>query len=103
MVRISFLTMHEEQATALAKELARHELVLFMTIEDHVDLAFKDGDLTRTPMTHLSGMTKSLLYRRIELEASALLGSGLVRMWAEAVTSLDPDSTRELLSGTAKV
>ncbi len=100
MVRISFLTHGEEHAIRLAKYLSTDPLVLFLTMERHEELTFDGDKAIRTPMVHLSGMTRHLLYRRIAEEAERQLGNALVRTWAEAVTNLDPRTTRELLERT---
>ena len=44
MVCISFLTINEEDAVELSGVLNQHRLLMFDTIEDHVDLLWaKDG------------------------------------------------------------
>lgn len=103
MVQISFLTLTEEDAVELAALLNQHRLLLFDTIEEHVDLLWTEQGPKRRKLTHLSGMTKALLYSTVERSARELLGDRLVRLWAQPVTALDPDSTRELMAWTAKV
>ncbi len=99
MLNVSFLTLTEGDAIALAEALHRGRLLMFDTIEEHVDLLWdKDGPQRRT-LTHLSGATKALLYSRVERLASDLLGDRLVRMWAQPVTSFDQRSTKALMDG----
>lgn len=103
MVRISFLTLHEGDAVELAKVLYDRRLLMFDTIEEHVDLLWDDGEPKRRTLTHLSGITKALLYTVVERTAMDLLKERLVRIWAQPVTSLDPKSTQELMAWTTKV
>ncbi|MCB0794955.1 MAG: hypothetical protein KDB88_09475 [Flavobacteriales bacterium] len=103
MIRISFLTKELEDSERLAKFLMQERLVLYLTVEEHREIVLKSDGIAYRPLIHLSGMTKSLLYRRIQSEAQDLLKDRLVRTWAEAVTSLDPDSTNELMGGTMAV
>ncbi|MFT6165858.1 MAG: hypothetical protein ACJAV5_001101 [Vicingaceae bacterium] len=102
MVSISFLTLQEEDAVELAAFLNEHRLLMFDTIEDHVDLLWDQNTPQRRKLTHLSGFTKSLLYSTVERKAMQVLGERLVRMWANPVTSFDPKSTKELMSWLAK-
>ena len=103
MVSISFLTLQEEDAVELAAFLNEHRLLMFDTIEDHVDLLWDEDIAKRRHLTHLSGITKALLYTRVEKTAIEVLGDRLVRMWAQPTTSFDPKSTQELMSWLAKV
>jgi hypothetical protein len=103
MVQISFLTVHEDDAVALAAVLNERRLLLYDTIEEHVDLLWDGETPERRRLTHLSGVTKALLYSVVEKVARETLGARLVRIWATPVTSLDPDSTRHLMEWTAKV
>lgn len=103
MIQISFLTLDAADAVELAAELNRRRLLMFDTIEQHVDLLWEKDGPTRRELTHLSGMSKALLYTTVERTAHELLGERLVRMWAQPVTSLDPQSTRQLMEWTAKV
>ena len=103
MVRMSFLTRSEAEAIRLAGHLHDQQLLLFITIEDHSELRWEGGGTIRTELVHLSGMTKALLYRTVELHARELLGDALVRTWAEAVTALDAESTAALMQGTRAV
>lgn len=98
MLRISFLNREKADAIALARSLHHAKLALFLTIEGHTEIELKDDAIVDTPLIHLSGMTKALLYRQVEEHAQAVLGDRLVRTWAEAVTSLDPASTGQLFS-----
>ncbi len=102
MVSISFLTLKEDDAVELAAFLNEHRLLMFDTIEDHVDLLWDQNTPERRNLTHLSGFTKSLLYSTVERKAIDLLGDRLVRMWANPVTSFDPKSTQELMGWLAK-
>jgi hypothetical protein len=103
MVQISFLTLTEADAVELAGVLNQHRLLLFDTIEEHVDLLWDDDGPKRRHLVHLTGITKALLYSTVERTAQELLGDRLVRIWAQPVTSLDPQSTRHLMEWTAKV
>jgi len=103
MVQISFLTLNEADAVELAGVLNQHRLLLFDTIEEHVDLLWDDEGPKRRQLIHLTGITKALLYSTVERTAQELLGDRLVRIWAQPVTSLDPQSTRHLMEWTAKV
>ncbi|MBX2979049.1 MAG: hypothetical protein KF905_07130 [Flavobacteriales bacterium] len=103
MIQISFLTLNADDAVELAAVLNKRRLLLFDTLEDHVDLLWDGEAPTRRSLTHLTGMTKALLYSTVERTAYELLGDRLVRMWAQPVTSLDPASTRQLMDWTAKV
>ena len=103
MVSISFLTLHEDDAVELAAFLNEHRLLMFDTIEDHVDLLWDKNEPERRHLTHLSGFTKALLYTTVERKAIEVLGGRLVRMWAQPITSFDPKSTKELMSWLAKV
>jgi len=103
MVCISFLTLSEADAVALASVLNQHRLLMFDTIEDHVDLLWEKDGPERRHLTHLSGFTKALLYSNVERTARELLGDRLVRMWAQPVTSFDAISTQLLMAGLAKV
>jgi hypothetical protein len=103
MVNISFLTLHENDAVELAFALHRERLLMFDTIEDHVDLLWEPQGPSRRTLTHLSGSTKALLYSRVERLAHEVLGDRLVRMWAQPVTSFDPRSTQQLMEGLAAV
>lgn len=96
MLRISFLTRQRTDAVELARSLHSAKLALFLTIEAHTEIELRDDAIVDTPLIHLSGMTKALLYRQVEEHAQAVLGDRLVRTWAEAVTSLDPASTEQL-------
>ena len=96
MLRISFLTREKADAIALARSLYSAKLALFLTIEQHTEIEPIGDAIIDTPLVHLSGMTKALLYRQVEEHAQAVLGDRLVRTWAEAVTSLDPASTEHL-------
>ncbi|MBK6628698.1 MAG: hypothetical protein IPJ87_04860 [Flavobacteriales bacterium] len=96
MLRISFLTRERADAIELARALYSAKLALFLTIEAHTEIELRDDAIMDTPLIHLSGMTKALLYRQVEEHAQTLLGERLVRTWAEAVTSLDPASTEQL-------
>jgi hypothetical protein len=96
MLRISFLTRQRTDAIELARSLYDARLALFLTIEAHTEIEIQDGSILDTPLIHLSGMTKALLYRQVEEHARLLLHDRLVRTWAEAVTSLDPESTEQL-------
>ncbi|MBK9273168.1 MAG: hypothetical protein IPM49_01340 [Flavobacteriales bacterium] len=96
MLRISFLTREKADAIALARSLYSAKLALFLTIEQHTEIEPVGDAIIDTPLVHLSGMTKALLYRQVEEHAQAVLGDRLVRTWAEAVTSLDPASTEHL-------
>ncbi len=102
MVCISFLTLSEADAVELASVLNQHRLLMFDTIEDHVDLLWEKAGPQRRHLTHLSGFTKALLYSNVERTARELLGDRLVRMWAQPVTSFDAISTQELMAGLAK-
>lgn len=102
MVSISFLTLQEADAVELAAILNKHHLLMFDTIEDHVDLLWDKDTPERRHLTHLSGFTKALLYTTVESKAHELLGDRLVRMWAQPITSFDPKSTQELMSWLAK-
>ena len=95
MLRISFLTRERADAIELARALYSAKLALFLTIEAHTEIELRDDAIMDTPLIHLSGMTKALLYRQVEEHAQTLLGERLVRTWAEAVTSLDPASTEQ--------
>jgi hypothetical protein len=103
MVQISFLTLTEDDAVALAAELNRQRLLMFDTIEDHVDLLWEADGPQRRHLTHLSGFTKALLQSTVERTATDVLGKRLVRIWAVPVTCLDANSSRELLEWIAKV
>lgn len=103
MISISFLTLQEEDAVELAATLNKKHLLMFDTIEDHVDLLWDETLPTRRHLTHLSGFTKALLYTSVEKTALEVLGNRLVRMWAQPTTSFDPKSTQELMSWLAKV
>lgn len=96
MVKVSFLTRMEADAIALARSLYGSKLALFLTIEGHTEIELVGDEIVETPLVHLSGVTKALLYRQVEEHAQVLLGDRLVRTWAEAVTSLDPASTEKL-------
>lgn len=101
MVHVSFLTLAERDAIELAAELHRQRLLMFDTIEEHVDLLWDADGPERRLLTHLSGATKALLYSRVEKVATELLGDRLVRMWAQPVTSFDQQSTKALMDGLA--
>ncbi len=103
MVSISFLTLQEADAVELAAILNMQRLLMFDTIEDHVDLLWEKNGPERRHLTHLSGFTKALLYTTVESIALKVLGNRLVRMWAQPFTNLDPKSTQELMSWLAKV
>lgn len=103
MVQISFLTLTDQDAVELAKVLNERRLLLFDTIEEHVDLIWDGERPAQRKLTHLSGMTKALLYSTVEHTAMELLGERVVRIWAQPVTCLDPRSTALLLDWTAKV
>lgn len=103
MVQISFLTLTEADAVELAGVLNQHRLLMFDTIEEHVDLLWDGEQPQRRHLTHLTGITKALLYSTVERTSLELLGDRLVRIWAQPVTSLDPQSTRQLMEWTAKV
>ena len=103
MVQISFLTLSEDDAIELAGVLHQHRLLMFDTIEEHVDLLWESGQPERRTLVHLTGITKALLYSTVERTALELLGERLVRIWAQPVTSLDPMSTKALMEWTAKV
>lgn len=103
MVRISFLTIDENDAVTLAEVLNRERLLMFDTIEEHVDLLWENDRPERRTLTHLTGITKALLYSTVERKAHEVLRERLVRIWATPVTSLDPASTRHLMEWTAKV
>ncbi|MCW5897908.1 MAG: hypothetical protein KIT10_01455 [Flavobacteriales bacterium] len=103
MIRISFLTLTEADAVELAGVLHEHGLLMFDTIEEHVDLVWVSGHLERRSLTHLIGFTKALLHSTVERTAMELLGERLVRVWAQPVTALDPKSTKELMERMAKV
>ncbi|MBL7964331.1 MAG: hypothetical protein JNM31_10875 [Flavobacteriales bacterium] len=103
MVRISFLTLNETDAVALAAILNQRRLLMFDTIEEHVDLLWDGERPDRRTLVHLCGFTKALLYSAVERTALETLGDRLVRIWAQPVTSLDQRSTRELMDWTAKV
>ena len=103
MVSISFLTLQEADAVELAAILNKSHLLMFDTIEDHVDLLWEKDGSERRHLTHLSGFTKALLYTTVESAALEVLGDRLVRMWAQPVTGLDPRSTQELMAWLAKV
>ncbi|HOZ40004.1 MAG: hypothetical protein IPN62_01605 [Flavobacteriales bacterium] len=102
MVCISFLTINEEDAVELSGVLNQHRLLMFDTIEDHVDLLWAKDGPQRRHLTHLSGFTKALLCSNVERIAREVLGDRLVRMWAQPVTSFDAISTQELMAGLAK-
>jgi hypothetical protein len=101
MVNVSFLTLAERDAIELAARLHDEHLLMFDTIEEHVDLLWEEGGPTRRTLTHLSGSTKALLYAKVEKLATELLGDRLVRMWAQPVTSFDQRSTKALMEGLA--
>lgn len=101
MVHVSFLTLAERDAIELAAELHRQRLLMFDTIEEHVDLLWDADGPERRLLTHLSGATKALLYSRVEKVATEMLGDRLVRMWAHPVTSFDQRSTKALMDGLA--
>jgi hypothetical protein len=103
MVQISFLILSESDAVELAATLNKERLLMYDTIEDHVDLLWEGDRPSRRQLIHLSGITKALLYRTVERVAIEVLGDRLVRIWAQPVTSLDARSTRELMEWTAKV
>lgn len=103
MVQISFLTRSEADAVELAQVLHKHRLLMFDTIEEHVDLMWDGDQPQRRTLTHLTGITKALLYSHVERTSVELLRERLVRIWATPVTSLDPRSTKELMEWTAKV
>lgn len=103
MVQVSFLTLSEHDAVELAGMLNQHRLLMFDTIEEHVDLLWDAEGPKRRHLIHLTGITKALLYTTVERTAQELLGDRLVRIWAQPVTSLDPRSTRELMEWIAKV
>jgi hypothetical protein len=103
MVQISFLTLNEADAVELAALLNQQRLLLFDTIEEHVDLLWDANGPKRRYLTHLTGITRAQLYSTVERRAQELLGDRLVRIWAQPVTSLDPLSTRQLMEWTAKV
>ena len=102
MICISFLTLSEADAIELAAVLDQHGLLMFDTIEDHVDLVWERGGPERRHLTHLSGFTKALLFSNVERTSRELLGDRLVRMWAQPVTSFDEASTQQLMAGLAK-
>lgn len=102
MVHISFLTTTESDAVELAAALNQQKLLMFDTIEDHVDLLWPPEGPQRRHLTHLSGFTKALLYSTVERTAREVLGRRLVRMWAQPVTSFDVESTQELIAGLSK-
>jgi hypothetical protein len=77
--------------------------MLFDTIEEHVDLIWDNDRPERHILTHLTGITKALLYSHVERTSMELLGERLVRIWAQPVTALDPASTKELMAGTMRV
>jgi hypothetical protein len=103
MIQISFLTIEESDAVKLASELNQRRLLMFDTIEDHVDLLWEEEAPRRRRLTHLHGITKALLYSTVERVAHETLGENLIRMWAQPVTSLDPKSSQELMEWIAKV
>lgn len=103
MVQVSFLTLSEADAVELAGMLNQHRLLMFDTIEEHVDLLWDVQGPKRRHLIHLTGITKALLYTTVERTAQELLGDRLVRIWAQPVTSLDPRSTRELMEWITKV
>ena len=103
MIQISFLTLTEVDAVVLASVLNQHRLLLFDTIEDHVDLLWDGETPERRHLTHLAGVTKALHYSTVERTALELLGDRIVRIWATPVTSLDPKSTKALMEWIAKV
>jgi hypothetical protein len=103
MVSISFLTLQEVDAVELAALLNKHRLLMFDTIEDHVDLLWDKDTPERRHLTHLSGFTKALLYSTVESTAQKALGDRLVRMWAQPITSFDPKTSQELMTWLAKV
>ncbi|MFT4757116.1 MAG: hypothetical protein ACI91R_001766 [Vicingaceae bacterium] len=102
MISISFLTLQENDAVELASILNEHRLLMFGTLENHVDLLWDGNTTERRHLTHLSGFTKALLYSTVENKAIEVLGDRLVRMWAQPVTNLDPKSTKQLMSSLAK-
>lgn len=102
MITISFLTLKEEDAVRLAETLNEQRLLMFDTLEDHVDLLWDKNKPERRHLTHLTGFTKALLYTTVERIAIETLGEQLIRMWAQPITSLDPKSTEELMSWLAK-
>ncbi|MEZ4755279.1 MAG: hypothetical protein R2817_00460 [Flavobacteriales bacterium] len=101
MVNVSFLTLTERDAIALAEALHHERLLMFDTIEEHTDLLWDRTGPQRRTLTHLSGATKALLYTRVERLATEVLGDRLVRMWAQPVTSFDKRSTQALMEGLA--
>jgi hypothetical protein len=103
MVQISFLTLSEDDAVSLANKLNEKRLLMFDTIEDHVDLLWDGDGPQRRHLTHLCGTTKALLYSTVERLAHDLLGDRLIRMWAVPVTCLDPKSSKDLMDWIAKV
>lgn len=103
MVSISFLTLQEDDAVELASILNKRNLLMFDTIEDHVDLLWDEKGPERRHLTHLSGFSKALLYTTVEKTAQQVLGDRLVRMWAQPITSFDLKSSQELMSWLAKV
>ncbi len=103
MIQISFLTIDEPAAIALAEALNECRLLMFDTIEDHVDLLWDKDGPQRRMLVHLHGITKALHYSTVERIAYETLGDRLVRMWAQPVTSLDPKCTKELMEWIAKV
>lgn len=104
MIHITFQTRTVAAAEKLAAHLMAKHLLLFPTLDtDHEELLWADGQLKRTSQLLLQGMSKALLYRELEREATDLLGYDLVRMHATPITNMDPEAQRLLLEQTAKV
>lgn len=103
MIRIAFLTLTDADAVELASDLNRYHLLMFDTIEEHLELVWVEGEPSHRKLTELTGFTKALLYSTIERTAMELLGDRLVRVWAQPVTGLDPRSAKELMERMAKV
>lgn len=102
MIQICFLTASEHDAIELAGVLNQHKLLMFDTIEEHVDLDWVDGLCQRKVLTHRTGTSKALLFNVIERTALEVPGDRLLRMWAQPITGFDAKSTRELMAGLAK-
>ena len=102
MISISFLTLQDDDAVELASILNEHRLLMFDTLEDHVDLLWDGNTPERRHLTHLSGFTKALLYSTVESKAIEILGDRSVHMWAQPITNFNPKSTEQLMSWLAK-
>lgn len=104
MIHITIQTRTIDAAEKLAAHLMEEQLLLFPTIDtDHEELKWENGRLNRQSQLLLQGMTKGLLYRKVEQAAYDLLRTDLVRIHAVPITHLDPHAQKTLLEQTVKV